>query len=298
MIHRWDTRVEDINLILQRLREITKRLISYKKTKGRKPKHNLEDYIILIVLKEYDKKSLRGAEVRLSEEICKERVDHSVIAYWENKEEVLMAVMKIIGIAGAILNKYLSSLFAMVDSTKFTSWKIRETEIFVCNRIAAQTVYPTGISFKKKEVASPVGECVPSGNGLLYADAWFDVNKVFKVLFEKGYTPIICPNKKRSRGFYRKRGRKLYKMKEHRLGYRQRGRGESPFGSLTNCYGDRLKVKKTIVMKIRIASRVLAYQLKILLRATLNLLLIVRHALIMPYLSVRLKIVSHVRPVC
>jgi len=42
----------------------------------------------LIAAREFDRKSLRVAEVRLSKDICKERVDHSVIAYWEKKPEV------------------------------------------------------------------------------------------------------------------------------------------------------------------------------------------------------------------
>lgn len=278
MLARWDSRIEDLNLILSRLREISKRVIRRKKTRGTKPKHNIVDYTALIVLKEASKKSQRGAEVDWSKKVCGQRVDHSVIAYWESKEEILLAVRKIIAIAGAMLNKYLSTLFSFVDSTKFSSWNIEETEIFVCNKIADKTVYPIGISFKKNNVASPVDEAVPNGNGLFYADAWFDNNKAIEILFRKGYTPIICPNKNRWKGYYRKKARKLYRMREHRLGYRQRGRGESLFGSLTNRYGDRFVAKNSNVMKVRIASRILAYQLRILLRATLNLLLIVRHA--------------------
>jgi hypothetical protein len=287
MLNRWDSRVEDINLILQKLREITRRVAQYKKTRGRKPKHKLERYITLIVLKEYDKKSLRGAEVRLSELVCKERVDHSLIAYWESKEEVLLAVAKIIAIAGAMLNRFLSSLFSVIDSTKFTTWNIQEAEIFVCNRIANGVVYPVGISFKTDRVASPVDEAVPEGSGLLYADAWFDDNKAIGVLFRKGYTPVVCPNKNRWHGYYRKKARKLYNTREHRFGYRQRGRGESPFGSLTNAYGDRIKVENITAMKVRIASRIIAYQLKILVRAILNLLLIVRHALFFGFVNLK-----------
>ena len=127
MLSRWDTKVEDLNLFLARLREITKRVFSYKKKGGgTKPKRNVVNYVILIVLKEYDKKSLRGVEVRLSKQVCKERVDHSIIAYWENKEEILSAVTKVISIAGAMLDKLLTSLFSFVDSTKLTSWHIKK----------------------------------------------------------------------------------------------------------------------------------------------------------------------------
>jgi hypothetical protein len=278
MINRWDSRIEDLNLILGKLREVAGRTIKRKETKGRKPKHSVANYTALIALKEACNRTQRGAEVNISKLVCGVRVDHSVIAYWEKKEEILLAVQKIISIAGAMLKKLLSSSFTFVDSTKFSNWHIKETEIFVCNIITNGTIYPIGISFDNEDVASPVDECVPAGNGLLYADAWFDVNEVFKILFGKGYTPIICPNKTRGKGYYRRKGRMLYRMREHRLGYRQRGRGESLFGSLTNKHGDRLTSKADIVMKVRIASRILIYQLKILLRATLNLLLIVRHA--------------------
>ena len=55
-------------------------------------------------------------------------------------------------------------------------------------------------------------------------------------------------------------------MPKHKLGYRQRGRGESLFGSLTNKYGDRFTARNTCVMKVRTASRILAYQLRLLIR--------------------------------
>ena len=98
-------------------------------------------------------------------------------------------------------------------------------------------------------------------------------------MFKKGYIPIVCPNKNRWRGQWRHEARELYSLRENRLGYRQRGRGESPFGSLTNCYGDRLHARKKTVMQTRIAARVLCYQVKLLIR-TINAIkaLIVRHA--------------------
>jgi hypothetical protein len=181
----------------------------------------------------------------------------------------------------------LPSLFAFVDSTKFSSWHVDEIEIFVCNRITDKTVYPVGISFKNDSVASPVNEAVPLGEGLLYGDAWFDDNKALEVLFRKGYIPVICPNKNRWRGYYRKKARRIYNTREHRLGYRQRGRGESLFGSLTNCYGDRLNARNERAIRTRIASRILAYQIKLVIRAECSyLVLIVRHAPIFRWLVV------------
>ncbi len=235
---------------------------------------------MLIALKEFDKRNLREAEAHLSRLVCKERVDHSVIAYWENKPQMALLVQKLIGIAGAMLDKCLSSLFSFVDATKFTNWTIDEIDVTLCNHIAQRAVYPVGISFKKGSVLLPVDEAVPAGAGILYADAGYDDNKTIGALFGKGYIPIVCPNKNRWRGFYRHKARKLYRMREHRLGYRQRGRGESVFGSLTNCYGDRFTAINLYAMQTRIASRVLCYQIKLLIRCQLvHLALIVRHAL-------------------
>ena len=101
---------------------------------------------------------------------------------------------------------------------------------------------------------------------MLYADAGYDDNKTIGVLFNKGYTPIVCPNKRRWRGYYRKKAGKLYRMREHRLGYRQRWRGESVFGSLTNCYEDRFYAINSEAMKVITASRILCYQIKLLIR--------------------------------
>jgi len=68
-------------------------------------------------------------------------------------------------------------------------------------------------------------------------------------------------------------------MREHRLGYRQRGRGESLFGSLTNQFGDRLNVRNKIAMQTRIATRIFCYQVKLLIRCkSMIYALIVRHA--------------------
>ena len=278
MLSRWNTITEDINLAFSKLKALIKRILPFKeKGRRRKPKHKLENYYSVLVLKEFDSASLRKAEVRLSEFVVGERIDHSVLAYWENKPETSKIISKIINIAGAMLEKQLPKLFAFVDSTKFTLWKIEEIEVFVCNKIATGTVYPVGISFQTKTVRDPVNECVPKGDGKLYADAWFDDNKTIEVLFQKGYSPIVCPNKGRWKGYWRKKARKLFRLRENRLGYKQRGRGESPFGSLTNKYGDRFHARNENVMKTRIASRILSYQLRLLLRLTI-LLGIVRHA--------------------
>jgi hypothetical protein len=278
MLSRWCNEINSINLAFFNLKRICRKSNILKGGRGRKPKREIEGYAFLISLKEFDKRTLRGAEEHLSKFVFDERVDHSVIAYWEKNPKMLSLVAQFIAIAGALLNKALSTLFTFVDSTKFSSWNINEINVTVCNKIAKETVYPIGISFKKADVVSPVNESVPSGDGKLYADAWYDEIETIKSLFKKGYTPIICPNKIRYRGFYRRKARELYKMPENRLGYRQRGRGESLFGSLTNCYGDRLNARKASVMKTRIASRILCYQIKLLIRINSAKALFIRHA--------------------
>ncbi len=271
MKYRWDTIVEDINLARKMLKAIIHRANPYKKTgRGTNPKHSVDKYIELVVLTEYDERTLRGGEVRLSELVCNERVDHSVIHYWQSKPEIVAAVRKIIVVAGAILQRILSSLFTFLDSTKFTGWGVKDMkliEVTICNKIANGAVYPIGISFLRNTVVSPVKEAVPSGTGKIKADAWYDEIETIKRLFKIGYIPIICPNKTRYSGYYRRKAREIYRLPENRLAYRQRGRGESLFGSLTNQYGDRLTTTNVTALQTRIASRILSHQIKLLLRA-------------------------------
>ena len=278
MLYRWCNEIHSINLAFFNLKRICRKAEFLKGGRGRKPKRAIEKYAFALVLKEFDKRTLRSAEEHLSKLIFDERVDHSVLSYWENNPKMIKLLQIFIAVAGALLDKALSSLFSFVDATKFTSWKIEETFVTVCNRIAKETVYPIGISFEKETVAKPVDESVPNGNGLLYADAGYDDNKTIGILFGKGYTPIVCPNKNRWRGYHRKKARKLYRMREHRLGYRQRGRGESLFGSLTNCYGDRFYAVNPEAMMTITASRILCYQIKLLIRINNTNVLFIRHA--------------------
>jgi hypothetical protein len=276
MLNRWCNEINSINLAFFNLKRICRKAKFLNGGRGRKPKRNIEKYAFIIILKEFDKRTLRGTEEHLSIFVFNERVDHSVISYWENSPKMIRILQEFVAIAGAMLDEALSSLFSFVDATKFTSWKIEETFVTVCNRIAKESVYPIGISFEKENVANPVNESVPNGSGLLYADAGYDDNKTIGVLFNKGYIPIVCPNKSRWRGYYRKKARKLYR--KHRLGYRQRGRGESIFGSLTNCYGDRFYAINPIAMMTITASRFICYQIKLLIRINSAIVLFIRHA--------------------
>lgn len=269
MLFRWNTIVENINLFIDKVKEVAKEVLPKKiNSRGRPPKRKILSYVLLLVSKEFERKSLRGAEARLSELICKERVDHSVISYWENKSEISNYVKEIINKIGKLLENYLDYSFSMIDSTKFSSWHKDETEFHILNRICKDTVYPVNISFLKGTVVAPVSEIAEKGEGDLLADAWYDNEETIEVLFKRNYTPIICPNENRWKGYYRKKARKIYRKFKNRLAYRQRGRGESPFGSLTNYFGDRLKSVNDFAMKTRIASRVLCYQIKLLMRIT------------------------------
>ena len=278
MLSRWCNEVNSINLAFFSLKRICRNAKFLKGGRGRKPKREIESYAFILVLKEFDKRTLRSAEEHLSKFVFSERVDHSVLSYWENNPKMIKLLQLFVAVAGAMLDKALSSLFTFVDATKFTNWQIEETFVTVCNRIAKETVYPVGISFEKERVVNPVDESVPSGNGLLYADAGYDDNKTIGVLFQKGYTPIVCPNKNRWKGYWRKKARKIYRRIENRLGYRQRGRGESLFGSLTNCYGDRFYAINPEAMMVVTASRILCYQIKLLIRINNVRGLFIRHA--------------------
>ncbi len=134
----------------------------------------------------------------------------------------------------------------------------------------------------KKNIRDPVNECLPSGHKIVYADAGYDDNKTIGILFKKGYVPVVCPNKNRWRGHYRKRARKIYQQPIHRRGYRQRGRGESVFSSLTNEFGDRFNSRNELSTQTRIVSRLIVYQIKLLIRSEDKIInldgLIIRYA--------------------
>lgn len=282
MLPRWCNEVYDLNVAFSIMHRIVQRSKIVKGGRGAKPKRDVKKYALALVLKEMQNRNLREAEMHLTRYVCKERVDHSVLSYWENKKEMSMIIAKFIVLAGAMLQKSLSSLFTFVDFTKFTGWDVKEmklVEVTVCNKICNQTVYPVGISFLRDCVVSPVNESVPNGDGDALADAWYDEIETIKSLFKKGYTPIVCPNKNRYSGFYRRKAREIYRKPENKLAYRQRGRGESVFGSLTNEHGDRLKARNVTAIETRTAARIFAYQIKLLIRVKYGkLIVIVRHA--------------------
>src|SRR3989344_510434 len=100
MLHRWCNEIFDINLALSKMRKIVQKFELVKGGRGAKPKRDASIYALIIVLKEYDKRTLRGAEAHITRLICEERIDHSVIAYWENKIGMQKIISQFINVAG------------------------------------------------------------------------------------------------------------------------------------------------------------------------------------------------------
>ena len=84
MLSRWCNEINSINLAFFNLKRICKKAKFLNEWRGRKPKREIENYAFILVLKEFDKRTLRSAEEHLSKFVFNERVDHSVLSYWEN----------------------------------------------------------------------------------------------------------------------------------------------------------------------------------------------------------------------
>ena len=271
MLKRWNTIIVSINSLIRALDELIPKKIERKERRGRKPKYDLREYIKLICLKEIKRASLREAETDYSEIICKERVDHSVIHYWEKKldKEFIETMIEEIG---RKIEELVDYRFSVLDSTKFTSWNINLTEFHLLIRVNEETIYPSNILFGSETPERVSKKILVSGRGELLADSWYDDRKAIREMFKQGYNPVVKPNKKRFRGRYRKRARSLYNPLEFKQRYRKRSIGESIFGSLTNWFGDRLKVSKEEVMRVRIGARIIGYLAKIYIRYSFLLL--------------------------
>ncbi|MGC8832374.1 MAG: hypothetical protein ACP5PQ_07325, partial [Thermoproteota archaeon] len=102
-------------------------------------------------------------------------------------------------------------------------------------------------------------------------------NKTIGLIYEAGLVPIARPCENRYKGYWRRKARKLWDDGGS-LVYKQRGRGESPFGSLTNLFGDRLKTVLRVTSYVRIGLRVVGHQLRVLTRIVLIMAIIFRHA--------------------
>lgn len=262
LLPRWCSSCGDKKLIVESLREAIQDIKP--KGRGQPPKHPIKDYVILIILKEAKNASLRDGETDWSEAVCGERIDHSVIHYWEKRIE--RGVMeRAVRAAGSRIEEVLGYEFSVIDATRFADWRQYETGFHLLSRIQGQTVYPVSMCTDTLDPVPNTRDAMVPGSGPLMGDAWYDVNKVFRDVFRQGYVPLICPNRNRDSGWWRKTARKVYA--KNRMAYRQRGRGESVFGSLTNAFGGRLDTRLSKTAYIRSAARVIAYQVRILIRA-------------------------------
>lgn len=266
LIPRWSSILGDKKLIVDVLKEFIPD-IERKSKVGRPPNHPIKDYALIIVLKESKNGSLRDGETDWSEYVCGERVDHSVIGYWENNTdpEILEIV---VGTIGNVLEQLLDYEHSVADATRFSNWHMNEVGFHLLNRISDQTVYPVGICPDTLDPIPNTEDVIVPGHGFFMGDKWYDVNGVFRIALKNGYEPLISPQRTRDSGYWRKLGRKIYTKNKKK--YRQRGRGESVFGSLTNEFGDRLNTRLNKTTYLRSVARVIAYQVKIFIRATHN----------------------------
>lgn len=269
LIPRWYSSLGNKKLIIQELRKTIPDIEPSKR--GQPPKHPIKDYLILIVLKECKKASLRDAETDWSEYVCGEPIDHSVIHYWERNLSPDL-IEDAIRMTGTRLEELLGYDFSVIDATRFANWHQYETGFHLLNRICEGTVYPVNMVPDTLDPVPNTSDVLVPGHGYLMGDKWYDVNKVFGITYKRGYTPLISPQRTRGKGYWRRKGRKVY-MLEWRS-YRQRGRGESVFGSLTNMFGDRLNTRMKKTTYTRSCARVLAYQVRILIRVNDCLLVI------------------------
>jgi len=88
--------------------------------KGMRAKRDTVGYLMLLLVKEFCRSSLRRAEREYSAKLCGERVDHSVIHYWEKRvgKDLLKEIVVRIG---RLLEEKLGYLFSVLDSTDLTN---------------------------------------------------------------------------------------------------------------------------------------------------------------------------------
>lgn len=258
---RWYSSLGNKKLIVKTLEDVVPDIPTNRR--GQPPKHTIKSYLILIILKEFKKASLRDAETDWSEYVCGEYVDHSVIHYWEQNIPVEI-IEKAIRTAGKKLEELLGYDFSVIDATAFSSWYIEKQSFHLVNRIHEGTVYPVSVTKDTYDPIPNTRNVIIPGNGFFMGDKWYDVNGVFGIVYKNGYTPLISPQRTRCSGHWRRKGRRVYGLQWR--SYRQRGRGESVFGSLTNWLGDRLHTRKRVTTYLRSCVRVLCYQVRILIR--------------------------------
>jgi len=124
---RWYSSLGDKKLIVSSLRQLLPDIKPNRR--GQPPKHPIKDYLLLIVLKEFKKSPLRGAETDWSEYVCGERIDHSVIHYWERNlpSEYIEQAVRLIG---SRLEELIGYEFSVIDATAFSGWHHDTTSVF------------------------------------------------------------------------------------------------------------------------------------------------------------------------
>lgn len=122
MIHRWDTRLYDITLILEVFDSLS---LDLRSIDAPRPKvYDLNTIIKALLIKEFENHSLRSAEIRI-EDLLGIRIDHSVLHFWEKN---LSSTLE------ETLNKVLERLQSVdytdsfIDSTIFTNKKEKVQE--------------------------------------------------------------------------------------------------------------------------------------------------------------------------
>jgi len=264
LLPRWYSSVGDINLIRRELKRSVPDFPPPHK-RGQPPKRAVKSYVSVLVVKELKGSALRTAETDWTELICGERVDHSVIHYWEKNLPASLLEM-VIRAFGRRLEAVLGYDFSVIDATSFADWHQEKAGFHLLNRITNGTVYPVSLSPDTLDPVPNTRDTIIRGQGFLMGDAWYDVNKVFGIIYRNGYVPLIRPNKDRGRGRWRRKARRVFAL--HWRTYRQRGRGESVFGSLTNAFGDRMHTRLHCTAYVRCCGRVVAYQIKLLVRVS------------------------------
>lgn len=118
-----------------------------------------------LVVRERVRWSLRLAEAELSYLIFGERVDHSVIHYWEARLRETGVLKAILEEIGRIIESRLSYRYSVLDWTEISTWSRGDVMLHVAARISEDTVYPVGayVSYSGEPVAEEVMNALPPG---------------------------------------------------------------------------------------------------------------------------------------
>lgn len=114
--------------------------------RGRKPERPVEKYVEMVVVKEFCRLSLRGAEDNLSYDVFGGRVDHSVVHYWEKRMMRAGVLEEMLRIVGRWVEERLSYAFSVLDSTALTTWRKEKVWMHALTRVSRGFLYPVSAS--------------------------------------------------------------------------------------------------------------------------------------------------------